>query len=106
MGWFILKVSIETEFFDDIFEEFVCLEESFKDSEIWKSTSIIKLMKVSDEIENKHMIADGLKIILGLYKFKECGSLIDSYELESYSSNNLVELEKNIMDSILKAEFI
>jgi len=95
----------ETEFFHDIFEKFVCLEEDLHDNEIWKSNSIIKLMKASDEIESKQIITEGLKMILILCYFRECGYLIDSYELKSHPIKNLTKFDKFLMDSILKAEF-
>ena len=95
----------ETEFFHDIFEDFVCLEENLHDNEIWKSNSIIKLIKASDEIENKQIIAEGLKMILCLCNFRECGHLIDYYESESHSINDLTKSDRFLMESILKAEF-
>ena len=63
-------------------------------------------MQISCEIEDTKIIEDGLKIILNLSKFQEGGSLVDSYESESYSVNELIEPEKKILESILKAEFI
>lgn len=95
----------ETEFFHEIFEDFVFLEETLHDNEIWKSNSIIKLMNVSQEIEDKQIIAEGLKTILNLCKFRECGELIDLYESESYSINSLTKPDKYLVKSILKAEF-
>lgn len=95
----------ETEFFHDIFEEFVCLEETFHDNEIWKSNSIIKLMKASHEIENKQIITEGLKMILILCNFRECGALINFYESKSCPICDLNEPDKFLLDSILKAEF-
>ena len=74
----------ETEFFHDIFEEFVYLEENLHDNEIWKSNLIIKLIKASDEIESKQIITEGLKMILSLCNFRECGALIDFFESESW----------------------
>ncbi|MFW9942024.1 MAG: hypothetical protein ACFFFT_13355 [Candidatus Thorarchaeota archaeon] len=96
----------ETKFFHDIFEEFVSLEETLNDNEIWKSNSIIKLMNASDMFEDKHFIAEGLKMILNLCKFRECGALIDFYKLGSYSVSELNETDKYILDSVLRAEFI
>jgi hypothetical protein len=95
----------EVEFFHDIFEDFVCLEETIQDNEIWRSSSIIKLMKASHEIEDKQIITEGLKMILHLCKFRECGELIDFYEAGSYSINNLTRPDKYLVDSILRAEF-
>ena len=95
----------ETEIFHDIFEEFVCLEETFHDNEIWKSNSIIKLMKASHEIENKHIITEGLKMILILCNFRECGALINFFESGSYPICDLNEPDRFLLDSILKAEF-
>jgi hypothetical protein len=95
----------KTEFFHEIFEDFVCLEESIHDNDIWKSNSIIKLMKASHEIEDKHIITEGLKMILYLCKFAECGELIDFYEAESHSINDLTAADKYLVDTILKAEF-
>lgn len=95
----------ETEFFHKIFEEFVCLEETLHDNEIWKSNSIIQLMKASHEIDNKHLITEGLKMILNLCKFRENGELIDFYESESYSVDELGRSDKYILDSLLRAEF-
>ncbi|MBY8991370.1 MAG: hypothetical protein KGD58_11500 [Candidatus Lokiarchaeota archaeon] len=95
----------EIEFFHDIFDEFVCLEETLQDNEIWKSSSIIKLMNVSHEFEDKQMLAEGLKMILNLCKFRECGELIDFYDSESYHVNDLTGPDKGLVDSILKAEF-
>ena len=63
-------------------------------------------MQLSYEIEDTKIIEDGLKIILNLSKFQEGGRLVDSYESESYSLNDLIESEKKILVSILKAEFI
>ncbi len=99
-------MTAEIEFFNEIFEEFVCSEEDVQDNEIWKSTSIIKLMKASIGEENKSVLEDGLKIILNLCKFRDCGYLQDSYKSESYSVDELIESDKNKLDSILKAEFI
>jgi hypothetical protein len=96
----------EIEFFNEIFEEFVCSEDTIHDSDIWKSNSIIKLMKTLDEIENKCMLEEGLKIILILCKFREGGYLYDPYKSESYSINNIMETDKHVLDSILRAEFI
>ena len=95
----------ETEFFHEIFEEFLCLENQFYENELWRSTSIIRLMQITCENEDTKIIEDGLKIILNLSKFQESGSLIDFYESESYSLNELIEPEKKELKSILKAEF-
>ena len=96
----------ETEFFHEIFENFLCLENQVNDNELWRSNSIIRLMQISCEIADTKVIEEGLKIILNLSKFHENGSLIDLYEFESYSLNELIEPEKRILKSILKAEFI
>ena len=100
------NLTTEIEFFDDIFEEFVCSEDVIQDNVIWKSNSIIKLMKALEEIENKCILEEGLKIILNLCKFSERGYLHDPYESESYSINDILESDKIILDSILRAEFI
>ncbi len=99
-------MTAEIEFFNDIFEEFVCSEDIIQDNEIWKSNSIIKLMRVLDGIENKCILEEGLKIILNLCKFRENGYLQDSYKSESYSVNDLMEPDKILLESILRAEFI
>jgi hypothetical protein len=96
----------EVEFFAEIFEDFLCLDNNFYENELWKSHSIIKLMHASDELENKDSVAEGLKIIVNLSKFKECGDLWDSYDVNSYPINELIESEKTLLESILKAEFI
>ncbi len=106
MRWFKLKLISETEFFNEIFEDFICIENEVHENELWKSNSIIRLMQISCEIEDTKIIEDGLKIILDLSKFQEGGSLVDSYESESYSLNELIEPEKKILESILKTEFI
>ena len=106
MRWFKLNLTTEIEFFNEIFEEFVCSEDLIKDNEIWKSNSIIKLMRVSDGIENKCVLEEGLKIILNLCKFRQRGYLHDSYKSESYSINEIMEPDKKILESILRAEFI
>lgn len=95
----------ETELFYEIFEDFIYLDNDIEENELWKSNSIIKLMQVSYETENKKIIEDGLKIILNLCNFNECGDLMDSYESESHSVTELMESEKNICKSILLAEF-
>ncbi len=106
MRWFKLSLISKTEFFNEIFEDFICIENQVYKNELWKSNSIIRLMQISCEIEDTKIIEDGLKIILNLSKFQEGGSLVDSYESESYSVNELIEPEKKILESILKAEFI
>jgi hypothetical protein len=93
------------EFFHEIFEEFVCLEETLHDNEIWRSNSIIKLMNASRELEDQQVVTDGLKMILNLCKFRECGALIDFYESGSYDITGLNNPEKLELTSILKAEF-
>jgi hypothetical protein len=93
------------EFFHEIFEEFVCLEETIHDNEIWRSNSIIKLMNASRELEDQQVVTEGLKMILNLCKFRECGALIDFYESGSYDTSELKTSDKNLLDSILKAEF-
>ena len=102
---FILKLITETEIFHDILEEFTCLEEDFNENEIWKSNAIIKLMQGSNKIPDKQIIEEGLKIVLSLCRFRECGYLVDSYESESYLINNLIEPDKSMIYSILKTEF-
>ena len=99
-------MTTEIEFFNDIFEEFVCSEDSIHDNEIWKSNSIIKLMKALDGIDSKCVLEEGLKIILILCKFRESGYLYDPYKSESYSINEIMEPDKKMLDSILRAEFI
>ena len=99
-------MTTEIEFFNDIFEEFVCSEEDVQDNELWKSNSIIKLMKASDEIKNKRILEEGLKIILNLCKHRESGYLHDSYQSESYSFNDIIEPDKTLLNSVLRAEFI
>ena len=95
----------ETEFYCDIFEEFIDLDNFYQENELWKSNSIIKLMQISNRDDNKNVIEKGLKIILKLCKFKECGKLLDSYEIESFDIRDLIETEKQAFDSILVAEF-
>jgi hypothetical protein len=99
-------LTTEIDFFDEIFEEFICLEDIIQDNEIWKSNSIIKLMKALEDIKNKCVLEEGLKIILNLCQFKENGFLYDSFELNSYSIKDVMEQDKVILDPILRAEFI
>ncbi|HDZ17843.1 MAG TPA: hypothetical protein ENH75_06110 [archaeon] len=96
----------ETSFFTEIFEDFVGSDNQFQENEKWKSNSIIKLMQVSNGIENKKIIEEGLKIILNLCRFKDCGCLLDSYERESYSTNALLKPDRELFETILKAEFM
>ncbi len=96
----------EVEFFNEIFEDFLCRDNQVHENELWKSHSIIKLMQNSVEFEDKNIVEEGLKIIINLCKFKDCGDLLDSYEQESYPVNQLVESEKILLNSILQAEFI
>lgn len=96
----------EAEFFTEIFEDFVGLDDTFQENELWMSKSIIKLMKVPVKPENKKIIEEGLKDIMSLCKFKECGDLLDSYEIESFPINAFREPERRMFDSILQAEFI
>ena len=62
-------------------------------------------MHTSDEFEDKNLVEEGLKIIINLCRFKECGELLDFYETNSQSVNELPESEKTLLGSILKAEF-
>ncbi|GAH44714.1 unnamed protein product [marine sediment metagenome] len=96
----------EVEFFNEIFENFLSLDNHILENELWKAHSIIKLMHNSVEFEDENFVELGLKIIISLCKFKECGDLLDSYEQESYPVNQLVESEKILLNSILQAEFI
>lgn len=96
----------ETEFFNDIFENFPYQYNHKYENDLWKANSIIKLMQNSDEFIDKSIVEEGLKIIINLCKFNECGDLLDLYELESYPIDQLIEPEKNLIESILKAEFI
>ncbi|MFX1365486.1 MAG: hypothetical protein ACFFCE_08705 [Promethearchaeota archaeon] len=96
----------EVDFFNEIFEEFPSGENHYDESELWKANSIIKLMQNSEEFIDKSIVEEGLKIIITLCKFNECGELLDYYELDSYPINQLIEPEKIIINSILKAEFI
>lgn len=82
------------------------MDNHFYENELWKYHSIIKLMRASDAFIDRQIVEEGLKIIILLCRFKECGDLIDSYESESCSINELAELEKTLLGSILKAEFI
>lgn len=96
----------EVEFFNEIFEDFLCRDNQVQENELWKSHSIIKLMQNSVEFEDQNIVEEGLKIIINLCKFKDCGDLLDSYEQESYPVNQLIESEKTLLNSILQAEFI
>ncbi|MHA2006593.1 MAG: hypothetical protein ACXABO_17230 [Promethearchaeota archaeon] len=96
----------KTEFFNEIFEEFVCEDNRFNNYELWKSNSIIKLMRISKEVEDKRIVGEGLKIILSLCNYREYGNLVDYYESESYSVEELKEPDKILFESILLAEFI
>ncbi|MFX1310245.1 MAG: hypothetical protein ACFE9M_07315 [Promethearchaeota archaeon] len=95
----------EVEFFAEIFEDFLSLDNQLYENDLWKFHSIIKLMHFADEFKDPQIVEEGLKIIINLFKFKECGLLLDSYELESYPINKLAEPEKTLLGSILKAEF-
>jgi len=95
----------EVEFFTEIFEEFLGIDNQIYENELWKAHSIIKLMHTSDEFVDKEIVEEGLKIIINLCRFKECGDLLDSYEQESHPINQLIESEKTLLNSILKAEF-
>ncbi|MFX1388439.1 MAG: hypothetical protein ACFE9Z_00070 [Promethearchaeota archaeon] len=95
----------EVEFFAEIFEDFLYLDNRLYGNDLWKSYSIIKLMQISNELESKEIIEEGLKIIVNLSKFKECGELWDSYEINSYPVNELMDSEKTLLESILRAEF-
>ena len=95
----------EVEFFTEILEDFLCVDNHFYENDLWKYHSIIKLMNASDDFGNKEIIEEGLKVIINLYRFKDCGDLLDSYEKESHSISELVESEKTLLGSILKAEF-
>ncbi len=96
----------EVEFFTEIFEDFLGLDGNFYENDLWRSHSIIKLMQSSDMLIDKDIVEEGLKIIISLYKFKECGALFDYYEIKSHPINELAESEKTLLGSILKAEFI
>ncbi len=63
-------------------------------------------MHASDILTDKNIVEEGLKIIINLYNFKECGALYDCYEMNSHTINELKESEKTLLGSILKAEFI
>jgi len=95
----------EVEFFTEIFEDFLCLDNRLYENDLWKYHAIIKLMQASDAFIDRQFVEEGLKIIINLCKFKECGDLLDSYESESYPINDLAESEKTLLGSILKAEF-
>ncbi|MFX0040726.1 MAG: hypothetical protein ACFFCY_13415 [Promethearchaeota archaeon] len=96
----------EVELFGEIFDDFLGLDNKLYENDLWRSLSIIKLMQASDGITNKKIVEEGLNIIINLYNFKECGALLDSYELESHSINELAGPEKTLLGSILKAEFM
>ena len=105
-GCNIQKLIVEHEILREIFEEFICLEGTTVENELWKSNAIIKLMDASNMIHDKQFIEEGLKEILSLCRFKEDGHLIDQYESGSAPINTLSEPDKRIVNSILKAEFI
>ena len=94
----------EVEFFTEIFEDFLCLDNKRYEIDLWKFHSIIKLMHAADEFRDTQIVEEGLKIILNLFKFKECGLLLDSYESDSQPIDELAETEKTLLGSILKAE--
>ena len=95
----------QTDFYTEIFEDFVCMDNIFQENVLWKSNSIIKLMHLASETENKKIIEEGLKIIINLCKFKEGGKLLDSYEIESFPINHLPESEKMAFETLMRAEF-
>jgi hypothetical protein len=105
LRWYRLKLISEVEFFTEIFEDFLGLDGNFYENDLWRSHSIIKLMHSSDALIDRNIVEEGLKIIINLYKFKECGALFDCYETESHPIYELAESEKTLLGSILKAEF-
>ncbi|HEC37906.1 hypothetical protein LCGC14_0574360 [marine sediment metagenome] len=92
----------DVEFFYEIFEDFIDIGENPHDNEIWRSNSIIKLMK---EMDKKEFIEEGLNAILKLCTIKKDCCLFDLLGSESYSPNTLLGPDRILLKSILKEEF-
>ncbi len=92
----------ETEYYSDLMKEFSYIRNDVYQRELWRDEKIIELMKISEKIHYHKFIQNSLIFIMSLFN----DNFIDSYECESKVIDDLVESDRQILLSTLKAEII
>lgn len=71
-------------------------------TEIWKSKTYIKLMKILERTKNKEYVKNAILVILSLFE----DNPPDIYNNQGINSNNISPQDRESFKSILKSEFI
>lgn len=95
-------MSKEMYFYDQLFENLNFFHNQSNNKELWKINQINLLMNTFNDKNSSQTIQNGLVVIMAFY---------DEYLKDNFHSNNkdlknLNDLEKRIVISILKEEFI
>ena len=93
---------IEPDYYQNIIDYFENKQIDRVSTEIWKSKTYIKLMKVLERTKNKEYVRNAILMILSLFEEKPP----DFYNNQGSDSNSLNPEEKKSFKTILKSEFI
>ncbi|MBY9016698.1 MAG: hypothetical protein KGD68_13475 [Candidatus Lokiarchaeota archaeon] len=92
----------EFEYYSSIIEFFQNQNANRETIEIWKSKSLIKLMKVLERSSKKEFVKNAILVILSLFDENPP----DIYNCRGKNVNSIDNGEKRSYKSILKTEFI
>ena len=93
---------IELDYYQNIIDYFENKQIDRVSTEIWKSKTYIKLMKVLERTQNKEYVRNAILMILSLFEDKPP----DFYNNQGTDSNSLNSEERKSLKTILKSEFI
>jgi len=91
----------ELEYYDKILEFFQNRDNNMETAEIWRSKTIIELMKVLERTKNREMVKNALLLIISLYQELPP----DGYNDRGVNSDSLDDEQKALFLSELKSEF-
>jgi hypothetical protein len=91
----------EYDFYMNLYDEFIETRDQENEKILWKTNSIIKLMKFTEGNEEGEFCENALRMIMVLFKHFS----FSPYELSSYNFDNKSNQDKDIITPILKQEF-
>ena len=92
----------ELDYYQNILDYFQNRRIDKKSTEIWKSKTYIKLMKILERTKNKEYVKNAILVILSLFE----DNPPDIYNNQGINSNNISPQDRESFKSILKSEFI
>ena len=92
----------ELDFYQNIIDFFQNKQFDKVSTEIWKSKTYIKLMKVLERTQNKEYVKNAIIVLLSLFENKP----LDLYSNQGINSKSLSPEDKKSFKTILKSEIM